>query len=385
MDISGTYRYKRGLMYDNKSELLKIVKKYLQGKASPEEKLFLEAYYDFFDSAEKIIDQLLADELELLESAMEQEIFNRIELADQKKTLTLWPTLLKISAAASILIALSVGGHLLLHQQQPTETLVKNDIEPGHNQATLILANGKKIILTRGLNGLLARQGKTQIHVHQNNIIYDAKNKTGDQISYNTLSTAKGEQSPYPLILTDGTKVWLNAESSITFPTAFNQKERIVKITGEALFEVAHDPKQPFKVEAANQTIEDIGTQFDVNAYIDEPATKTTLIEGSVKVNNIIIKPGQQTDGSHIKTVNTEIVTAWKEGNFHFEGDDIQTVMRQLTRWYNIDVTYQGQITHEVFYADISRNRNISAVLKLLEKTNGVQFKIEGRRVAVIP
>jgi len=147
---------------------------------------------------------------------------------------------------------------------------------------------------------------------------------------------------------------------------------------------VAHNARQPFKVQTEKQTIEDIGTAFDVNAYTDEPATKTTLIEGSVRVNNLVLKPNEQTDGKNIKTVNTEMITAWKNGRFHFEGDDIQTVMRQLVRWYNIDVTYQGEPTKNVFYAGISRQRNISAVLKLLENTNGVHFKIEGRRVIVI-
>jgi len=301
----------------------------------------------------------------------------------QVKRIRLWP---RIAAAASIILAVSAGGYFILHKQQPvqqTAQLIKNDIAPGHNQATLILANGKKIILTKGLSGLLAQQGQTQIQVDQNNVTYNAA-KTEDQVSYNTLTTARGEQSPYPLVLADGTKVWLNAESSITFPTAFGGKERIVKITGEAYFEVAHNQKQPFKVQAANQTIEDIGTQFDVNAYPDESSTRTTLVEGSVRVNNLMLKPSEQTDGNRIKTVNTEIVTAWKIGRFHFEGENIQTVMRQLARWYNIDVAYQGEVTNNVFYAGISRNKNISAVLHLLENTKGVHFKVEGRRVTVI-
>ncbi len=182
----------------------------------------------------------------------------------------------------------------------------------------------------------------------------------------------------------DGSKVWLNAQSSITFPTAFNGKERIVKITGEALFEVSHNAKQPFKVQTQKQTIEDIGTIFNVNAYADEPTTKTTLIAGKVKVNDMLLTPGQQTDGSHIKTVNTKRYTAWKSGDFYFEDDSIQTVMRQLSRWYNIEITYEGNITKDGFNAQISRSKNISAILHILENTKGVHFKIEGRRVTVI-
>jgi transmembrane sensor len=261
--------------------------------------------------------------------------------------------------------------------------IAKNDIPPGHSQATLTLANGQQILLTKGLYTNLT-QGTTAIKIN-NGITYSTGLK-GDAAttSYNTLSTANGEQSPYPLVLPDGSKVWLNAQSSITFPTAFNGRERIVKVTGEALFEVSHNAKQPFKVQTQKQTIEDIGTIFDVNAYADEPTTKTTLIAGKVKVNDMLLAPGEQTDGSHIKTVNTKRYTAWKNGDFYFEDDSIQTVMRQLSRWYNIEIAYEGNITKDGFNAQISRSKNISAILHILENTKGVHFKIEGRRIIVI-
>ncbi|MCR8556934.1 FecR domain-containing protein [Mucilaginibacter sp. BJC16-A38] len=295
------------------------------------------------------------------------------------RTRHLWP---RIAAAASIIFILSFGGYLLVHRQQATQTLAKIDIKPGHQQATLMLANGQKIVLTQGLKGRLAVQNQTVINATQNTITYDAK--SADQFSYNTLTTARGEQSPYPLVLADGTKVWLNAESSITFPTAFNGRERIVKLTGEAYFEVAHNAKQPFKVQTEKQTIEDIGTSFNVNAYADEASTRTTLVEGSVKVNGKVLIPGQQSDGITIKQVNPNNSIAWKNGEFRFDGNNIQTVMRQLARWYDIDVSYQGEITKEVFYAKLSRQRNISAALSVLERTKGIHFKIEGRRITVI-
>ena len=297
------------------------------------------------------------------------------------------PVWAKVAAAASVILALSFGGYFLLQEKQSQQiAYYKNDIPPGHNQATLTLANGKKIILVKGLSGTLAQQGSTQIGVNgQSAIAYTAAVASADQpAAYNTLSTAVGEQSPYPLILADGTKVWLNAQSSITFPTAFNGKERIVRITGEALFEVAHNAKHTFKVQTGKQTIEDIGTTFNVNAYADEAATKTTLIEGKVKVNDMFLEPGQQTDGSHIKTVNTKRYIAWKSDDFYFEDDNIQTIMRELSRWYNIEINYEGNIPTEGFDAQISRNKNISAVLHILENTKGVHFKIEGRRVTVI-
>lgn len=375
-----------------KDRIAYLYRRYLQDQLTQTEKEEFDALLADPDQAElhALIDgdweALTDDNLLPVSEERKEAAFQFVTSQPQQQTTrrkSFWP---RYAAAACILIGLSVGGYLYLHKapSQESNQLVKNDIKPGHNQATLTLANGQKIVLTKGLSGQLAVQNRTVINATQNTITYDAKNQSGDQFSYNTLTTARGEQSPYPLVLADGTKVWLNAESSITFPTAFNGKERIVKLTGEAFFEVAHNANQPFKVQTDKQIIEDIGTSFDVNAYTDEPSTKTTLIEGIVKVNGITLKPNQQTDGMHTKTVDTDIITAWKNGDFHFEGDDIQSVMRQLTRWYNIDVIYQGPMTNDVFYAGISRNRNISVVLKQLEKTKGVHFKIEGRRVTVI-
>jgi len=291
------------------------------------------------------------------------------------------------AAAASIIIAVTAGGYFILNKELPkqkTAQLITNDIAPGRNQATLTLANGQKITLKKGLKGgILALQGQTRIQVNQSGIVYRAS-KSEETVSYNTLSTARGEQSPYPLILADGSKVWLNSQSSVTFPTAFNQKDRVVKLTGEAYFEVKHNARQPFKVETANQTIEDLGTSFDVNAYSDEPNAKTTLIEGSIKVDNVTLKPGQQSDGQKVKEVDTERFIAWKNGDFDFEGDNIQTIMLELSRWYNIDVRYQGAPLNTGFSAEISRSKNIGAVLHMLERTKLVHFKIEERRVTVI-
>lgn len=372
----------------DKDRINYLYAQYRAGKLTADESLEWEALVAGSDEAlgelmEELWDRM--DDTPGMEPAEAMDAYAHVIAHPQvrRSTRRLW---LRVAVAASVILALSSGVYLVLHKpaEQQGSALVKNDIAPGHNQATLTLANGQKIILTKGLSGQLAVQNNTTINATQNTITYNAKEKSSDLVSYNTLTTARGEQSPYPLVLADGTKVWLNAESSITFPTAFNQKERIVKLSGEAYFEVAHNAKQPFKVQTDKQTIEDIGTSFDVNAYADEPTTKTTLIEGSVKVNNITLKPNQQTDGTHIKTVDTDIITAWKNGKFHFEGEDIQTVMRQLAHWYNIEVRYEGTLPSQGFYAGISRNRNISEILKQLEKTQGVHFKVEGRRVTVI-
>lgn len=297
---------------------------------------------------------------------------------------------LRIAAAASVLFILSTGVYFILHKDNtPTQqiTRVHSDIAPGHNQATLTLANGQKIILTKGLKGQLATQGATVIQANTNDISYRAE-KTPIQISYNTLTTARGERSPYPLVLADGTKVWLNAASSITFPTAFLGKERIVKLTGEAYFEVAHNDQHTFKVESAGQVTEDIGTHFNIMSYADEPAAKVTLAEGAVKVNGRLLHPGEQSINSNgtikIADANVGFEMAWKDGYFRFSDAPITEVMRELARWYNIEVVYEGQQTRERFNAKISRFKNISVVLHILEKTEGVHFKIEGRRITVL-
>jgi len=353
--------------------------KYKNETATDEEKALVEKWLFGYNSEPA---ELSDEKIE----SISREVWGRLPqpVLSPIYRLTAWT---KVAAAASVILALSFGGYFLLKEKQSQQiSYYKNDIAPGHNQATLTLANGKKIILVKGLSGTLAQQGNTQIGVNaQSAIAYTAIVANVNQpVTYNTLSTAIGEQSPYPLILPDGSKVWLNAQSSITFPTAFNGKERIVKITGEALFEVAHNAEHPFKVQTEKQTIEDIGTTFNVNAYTDEAATKTTLIEGKVKVNDMFLEPGQQSDGTHIKTVNTRRYTAWRNGDFYFEDDNIQTVMRELSRWYNVKINYEGDIPTEGFDAQISRNKNISAVLQILENTKGVHFKIEGRRVTVI-
>jgi len=328
-----------------------------------------------------------------------EERITQFKFPQAVKTRTLWP---RIVAAASVILALSIGGYFLLHKQQPQQTAnYKNDIPPGHNQATLTLANGKKIILTKGLSGKLAQQGTTLIGVSsQNALAYTAAGANANApVAYNTLSTAIGEQSPYPLVLADGTKVWLDAESSITFPVAFNGKDRIVKITGEAYFEVAHNSAHPFKVTVKEQTIEDIGTHFNINAYDNEKVITTTLLEGIVKVfvpgsssplerAGLRLKPGEQAvlKNQIINVTNADVeeTVAWKNGYFRFNNEKIESIMRKLSRWYPIDVQYSGAITDEEFYATSSRYKNISEVLTMLQKTKGVHFTIDGRRVTVM-
>jgi transmembrane sensor len=378
----------------DRKRLIELGYKWLERKINPVEKQEFEAW----------LDEVADEPLEMLSSARSDEeygalLFEKIqEQTNTGRRIRLWP---RIAAAASILLFLSFGTYFILNKK-PTQQIVKNqkqEIVPGINKATLTLANGQKIILTRGLNGRLAQQGNTLVQVNSNkSIIYTASaanTSLAAQMQFNTLSTVRGEQSPYPLVLADGTKVWLNAESSITFPTSFSGKERVVKITGEAYFEVVHDALHPFKVKVGDQTIEDLGTQFNINAYLDEPYMKTTLINGKVKITEgsqvTLLKPGFQAvvspSGSSItvQAADLDQVMAWKNGNFEFEGTPLKDIMRQISRWYDVDISYKGTIEDAEFGGSISRSKNINEILSVLETTKGVHFKLEGRRILVMP
>jgi len=306
-----------------------------------------------------------------------------------------------MSAAAAVIFMISGAAFYFLHQKNATVIVAKNaniqpvkDIPAGHNNAVLTLDNGASILLDTAANGTLAKQGNIKVLKLNGQIAY---NKTGDMNTkpvYNTITTANGNQ--YQLILTDGSKVWLNAASSIRFPTAFTGNERKVEITGEAYFEVAKNPSKPFKVDFKNKAgqkdeIEVLGTHFNVNSYSDEPDMKTTLLEGSVKIkaaNKIqMLTPGQQAsitqNGIEIrKNVDLDHVMAWKNGYFLFDNTDIYTLMRQVSRWYNVDIKYEGKITEEGFSGKISREVSLSKFIKVLE-LNDVKVRTEGRKIII--
>ncbi|WP_214071858.1 FecR family protein [Mucilaginibacter sp. dw_454] len=370
--------------------LQELAHKMLQGKISAEEKAELNQWLARSDDSPIEVPEMAGQNDDQLEALLFQKIQERIR--PQKVIRPLWP---RIAAAASILIFLSVGAYYVFHKQVPPQIALiqKQDIAPGRNQATLTLANGQKIILRKGLSGQLARQGNTVIRVNGGSAIAYVPGQVDAKIEYNTLTTAKGEMSPYPLILPDGSKIWLNSQSSITFPTAFSGKERLVKITGEAYLEVVHKADQPFRVAVKGQTIEDRGTHFNINAYDDEPVINTTLLEGSIKISvgtkTAVLKPGQQAstvNGSsliNVKSADVDQAVAWKNGFFQFNDADIQTVMRQLSRWYDVDVQYEGKVPSFDFSGEMERSLNASQVLKLLSKK--VHFRIEGKKIIVTP
>jgi ferric-dicitrate binding protein FerR (iron transport regulator) len=320
-------------------------------------------------------------------------------------------------AMAAAAVVLLLVGLFQLWRTSRTEVSVQAPVvivAPGGNRAVLTLASGQKILLDSAATGVLAEQGNTHVQkLGDGKIAYEAGGRGGDGTRgavaplYNTLTTPRGGQ--YQLTLPDGTKVWLNAASSITYPTAFTGNSRTVEMTGEAYFEVAHDKKRPFTVKAGGQTIQDIGTHFNVNVYADEPAQVTTLLEGAVSVDGHRLRPGERatvtgatgtrttasgttgsgTTGSggniQITQGDPDQAVAWKNGLFNFTDAGVETVMRQLSRWYNVDVTYEGNIPPRQFTGMIGRSLTLNQVLAGLTKER-VHYQIEkGNRLIITP
>ncbi|TKC65434.1 DUF4974 domain-containing protein [Pedobacter hiemivivus] len=347
------------------------------------------------DELEVFIDLTRSGKLDAQFDAVMDRELNSIVSADlkQPKTRKLW---FPLAAAASILLIVTAGTFFLFLQKN--NAVVNQDIDPGSYKAVLTLADGRKIALTDATNGKLAMQAGIEItKTADGQLIYqvkEAEQKTANATLFNTISTPRGGQ--YQINLPDGTKIWLNSESKLKYPASFaNLKQRKVELIGEAYFEVAKNKALPFLVLSKQQEVEVLGTHFNINSYDNELVVKTTLLEGSVWVRttnnasvNKVIKPGEQSvlrSGQLlVNTVNTESEIAWKEGIFNFEDENIQSIMRKLERWYDIDVTYKGAITTTTFGGKISIHRPLSKALKLLESTGDVHFKIEGRRITVM-
>lgn len=297
-------------------------------------------------------------------------------------------------AAAAILAAVSVLYPRVAKPPLPAHELKQAahtpDLHPGGNVATLTLGNGSVIALNKQANGTLASQGNTTIlKPDSGSLVYNAQGNS-QKILYNRITTPRGGR--YKVTLPDGSRVWLNAGSSLRFPTAFRGGERKVTLTGEAYFDIISYPDQPFIVETDNIQITELGTQFNIMAYDDEPAVKTTLIDGAVKVGkgavSVILRPGEQAQaginikGIQVKSVDTAEAVAWKNGLFLFHGTELKEVLRQLTRWYDIDIVYNGKDNVHL-NGMISRRASLSAVLDLLKTASNLTFKKEGNTITV--
>lgn len=310
-----------------------------------------------------------------------------------EKVRSLWP---RIAVAASIILAIAIIGYFILHK--PTKenyaaASVKSDVSPGGNKAFLVLGNGQRISLTDAGNGMIAEQAGQSIKKTSDGIVvYDRANAGGEHAEqlYNTVEIPRGGQ--YQITLSDGSKVWLNAASSLKYPAVFNGADRQVELTGEACFEVVKDKVHPFKVKTAGQTVEVLGTLFNINSYPDEKNIATTLIEGSVKVTGetrlVIIKPGEQAinNGRQIQVAQANIdnVIDWRNGDFYLNRIDFRVAMRKIARWYDIEVIYDTSVPDNIESGGwISRSKPLSAVLHAMERTGQVHFKLEEKKLYV--
>ncbi|OQP68316.1 FecR family protein [Niastella populi] len=391
----------------DKKDLLEILKKYRLGTATREEVEFLLAYYDLFEVEEDVIASKAAAEVKALKEDIRAGINEKIT-GKPASPVRYINVRFKWLAAASVLLIVAIGAVLYNLRQPAVQSVAAvndlpaaptvNDIAPGRNQAMLTLADGSVIALDDKANGVISQQQGTLVKKTADGHVVYTENEKSAAMAINTITTPNGGQ--YQLTLSDGTNVWLNAASSITFPTSFTAAAREVQITGEAYFEVARDKRHPFKVISKNQVVEVLGTHFNVNTYPDEPAAKTTLLEGSVKVNctggvknkatsSKVLVPGQQSvvTGSkepiRVQSADLEEAVAWKNGYFKFDRVDIQTIMRQVARWYNVEVEYRGRISDDVFVGKIARSENVSGVLKILALSK-IKTSIEGRKIIVL-
>lgn len=377
-------------------EAKELFKKYAAGNCTEEEKALLHAWYLTYAAGKNV--SLSENEIE----AAVNEIWADLPVHQQPEQGVRIRHMTRIAAAVVLFAGIAL--YLFLPrstQKQDPPGIAANDVVPGGNKAILTLADGSKIDLNDAHIGDLTHTGGVKItKARDGQIAYDVPEEppAKQELTYNLVTTPRGGQ--YQVILPDGSHVWLNAASSIRFPTAFSSRTRKVGITGEVYFEVAKklDPatgkRQPFIVETNDQQVEVLGTHFNINAYNNENAIKTTLLEGSVKVSvrssqtERILKPGQGSavagNNIQITTVDTTMAIAWKNGQFQFDQAGVKDVMRQAERWYDVDVEYQGNVTGKKFVGTISRNLTASKFLNILSYT-GVKFKIEGKKIIVFP
>jgi len=386
-----------------------LLEKYEQGRCTADEQVLVELWFQSLESKALEMD---AKEKAALSVKMKTEIDKGNGFFKLYRN-SLWSgfTLPRIAAAAAVLLVVGLGVFFYTssrHLEGSVATRdLANDIKPGSNKAYLILSNGKRLSLTDAANGALAKEAGVEItKAADGQVIYTAKGPSlpaaslpggargsvganSDGIKYsnalNTIETPRGGQ--YQIRLPDGSKVWLNAASKLIYPVSFNGRgQRVVELSGEAYFEIFKNKLQPFVVKSKNQEVTVLGTHFNVNSYTDEGSVKTTLLEGSVKVNQDILKPGEQStlaDGKiTIKDVDVSLAIAWKNGLFAYKNAPLETVMQQIARWYDVDIVYTNPQTKlQTFSGTVSRYDNVSKILKAIEYTGSVKFKMEGRKI----
>jgi len=375
-------------------EAASLLKKYLAGHCTEDEKALLETWYLHYEQQE-------LPEVSEFELRKQRDEIQQL-LPVQKHEPKGRPLWIKMAAAVAMLIIASFGMYLsykqgfLASNQGQTTQIVGTDIKPGGNRATLVLADGSTILLNDVAEGELSQQAGVKIAKTADGQLryFLTENKPAENNSnqFNIIRTPKGGQ--YQVALSDGTQVWLNAESSIKIPLSFTDKKRVVEITGEAYFEVAENKNRPFYVQTNDVTIQVLGTHFNIMAYPEEGKVAATLTAGAIKLayknQEALLKPGEQgivrpeMANLEVRKVETAPVLAWKNGLFQFDNTDLHTLMRQLSRWYDIEIAYEDGVKNEIFRGKIARDAALSKVLKIL-RLGDVNFRVEGKKLIVMP
>ena len=374
-----------------------LIQKYLAGKCTAEEKSLVESWClkELSESPYTPSGEQIDAVHQRMQAALAQHI-----RAERRRPVTerIW-----FRAAAAAIVAGAIST-IAWWYKQPGHTgehavlAAHAAIQPGHDGAVLTLADGRKMVLDSLANGLLTMQQGTKVLLNNGQLTYQADGTNAMTGAYNTINTPRGRQ--FRVTLPDGSKVWLNAASSISYPTAFTGRQRKVEVKGEAYFEVTENPSMPFIVKANDVQVQVLGTYFNINAYTDEEAIKTTLLEGAVKVTKdaatALLNPGQQAAVSNspsksnqspsilVQVADTTQVVAWKNGVFNFQNVTLEKMMRKLARWYDIEVAYEKGIPDIAFEGEVNRQNELADVLHILEHM-GVHFRLEGRRLTVLP
>ncbi len=369
-----------------------------------EELMELLALSENHQAVKKLIDELIektGSEIQMpnqaaasiLQNILQKDKAPVVPLKRRKPSLFFWMR----AAAAVLLFIVGASVYHILNKKidtrsKPVVVNEKRPIVPGGNKAVLTISDGSTIVLDSLQNGTVLQKGSMKISKQGGLLIYNVSvsPNQNEAVVYNTLSTPRGGQ--YQVVLSDGTKVWLNATSSLHFPSAFKGSQRVVGLTGEAYFEVAKNKEKPFLVKVGDMQVKVLGTHFNINAYADEGAIKTSLLEGSVKIIRAavsgMLKPGEQAiikneeDKVEIRKANLDEVMAWKNGLFQFDDADIVTIMREIGRWYDVEIEYSGKVPQRQFEGKISRNAQLSDVLRILELSD-VKFLIVGNKIIV--
>lgn len=392
-------------MFDTEFNISKLITAYLQGKLTDSERKRLFQWLEEQPANKSHFDrfyqeQILQQNLKTFEHANRDVIWQKtLDKMEEANLPFTRPVVKRISfrlvAAAAVLIILGISLFVLQNELKtplPIQQVTVHDVAPGTSGATLTLANGKEISLSDQHAGTIEEESGVKISKLANGeLIYELSSKADNATGENTLSTANGQT--YQIRLPDGSKVWLNAASSLSYsPILIKDGKRRVKLKGEAYFEISKDKSKPFIVSTDRQEIEVLGTIFNVNAYTNEPNTRTTLLEGAIRVrtgdNEKLVKPGEQAiaEGQRIqiRPIDVENVVDWKRGDFYLNHVNFKEAMRKIARWYNVDVIYEDTVPDDMESGGwISRDRSLAQVLKSIESSGMVSFRIDGRKLYV--